>query len=139
MTNPQVAIFMLSLFIVLVLFGFPIALTLLAMGVGFGVLLVPSRERVVASWSMRSGSATRSVLGGLVASQDALAGDYATFFEREGIPYVDALAEVLAAFSEAVAEGRDFYPPDDGHPVASGYAAYAQAAARLVALTQGGR
>jgi tripartite ATP-independent transporter DctM subunit len=36
MTNPQVAIFMLSLFIVLVLFGFPIALTLLAMGVGFG-------------------------------------------------------------------------------------------------------
>ena len=36
MTNPQIAIFMLSLFIVLVLFGFPIALTLLAMGVGFG-------------------------------------------------------------------------------------------------------
>jgi len=36
MTNPQVAIFMLSLFIVLVLLGFPIALTLLAMGVGFG-------------------------------------------------------------------------------------------------------
>jgi hypothetical protein len=110
-----------------------------AMGVGFGVLLVPSRERVVASWSMRSGSATRSVLGGLVASQDALADDYATFFEREGIPYVDALAEVRAAFREAVAEGRDFYPPDDGHPVASGYAAYARAAARLVALTEDGR
>ena len=36
MTDPQVAIFMLSLFIVMVLFGFPIALTLLAMGVGFG-------------------------------------------------------------------------------------------------------
>jgi len=36
MTDPQIAIFMLSLFIVLVLFGFPIALTLLAMGVGFG-------------------------------------------------------------------------------------------------------
>ena len=36
MTNPQVAIFMLSMFIVMVLFGFPIALTLLAMGVGFG-------------------------------------------------------------------------------------------------------
>ncbi len=36
MTNPEVAIFMLSLFIVLVLFGFPIAFTLLAMGVGFG-------------------------------------------------------------------------------------------------------
>ncbi len=36
MTNPEVAILMLSLFIVLVLFGFPVAFTLLAMGVGFG-------------------------------------------------------------------------------------------------------
>ena len=36
MTNPEVAIFMLSLFIVLVMLGFPVAFTLLAMGVGFG-------------------------------------------------------------------------------------------------------
>ncbi len=36
MTNPEVAILMLSLFILLVLLGFPIAFTLLAMGVGFG-------------------------------------------------------------------------------------------------------
>ncbi|MDG1290161.1 MAG: TRAP transporter large permease subunit [Lentibacter sp.] len=36
MTNPEVALLMLALFIVLVLFGFPIAFTLLAMGVGFG-------------------------------------------------------------------------------------------------------
>ncbi len=36
MTNPEVAIFMLSLFILLVLLGFPIAFTLLAMGVAFG-------------------------------------------------------------------------------------------------------
>lgn len=36
MSNPEVAILMLSLFIVLVLLGFPIAFTLLAMGVGFG-------------------------------------------------------------------------------------------------------
>jgi tripartite ATP-independent transporter DctM subunit len=35
-TNPEVAIVMLGLFIVLVLLGFPIAFTLLAMGVGFG-------------------------------------------------------------------------------------------------------
>ena len=33
MTDPQVAILMLSLFIVLVLLGFPIAFTLIAMGV----------------------------------------------------------------------------------------------------------
>ena len=36
MTNPEVAIFMLSLFILLVLLGFPIAFTLVAMGLGFG-------------------------------------------------------------------------------------------------------
>ena len=36
MTDPQVAIFMLTLFIFMVLLGFPIAFTLLAMGVGFG-------------------------------------------------------------------------------------------------------
>ncbi len=36
MTNPEFAILMLCLFILLVLLGFPIAFTLLAMGVGFG-------------------------------------------------------------------------------------------------------
>ncbi|HHZ76789.1 MAG TPA: TRAP transporter large permease subunit [Rhodospirillales bacterium] len=36
MTNPEVAILMLGLFILLVLLGFPVAFTLLAMGVGFG-------------------------------------------------------------------------------------------------------
>ena len=36
MTDPQVAIFMLSIFIVLVLLGFPVAFTLVAIGVGFG-------------------------------------------------------------------------------------------------------
>jgi len=36
MTNPEVAILMLSLFILMVLLGFPVAFTLLAMGVFFG-------------------------------------------------------------------------------------------------------
>ena len=36
MTNPEVAILMLGVFILLVLLGFPVAFTLLAMGVGFG-------------------------------------------------------------------------------------------------------
>ena len=36
MTNPEVAILMLSSFIVMVLLGFPVAFTLLAMGVFFG-------------------------------------------------------------------------------------------------------
>lgn len=36
MTDPQVALFMLGLFIVFVFLGFPIAFTLMAMGIGFG-------------------------------------------------------------------------------------------------------
>lgn len=36
MTDPQIAIVMLGLFIIMVLFGFPIAFTLVAMGLGFG-------------------------------------------------------------------------------------------------------
>ncbi|MCP5366904.1 MAG: TRAP transporter large permease subunit [Hyphomicrobiales bacterium] len=36
MTNPEVALLMLTLFIFLVMLGFPVAFTLLAMGVGFG-------------------------------------------------------------------------------------------------------
>ena len=40
MTDPQIAIFMLCLFIVLVLLGFPIAFTLIAMGVGLDIMLI---------------------------------------------------------------------------------------------------
>ena len=36
MTDPQVALLMLSLFILVILLGFPVAFTLLAMGIGFG-------------------------------------------------------------------------------------------------------
>jgi TRAP-type mannitol/chloroaromatic compound transport system permease large subunit len=36
LSNPEIAILMMSLFLFAVLLGFPIAFTLLAMGVGFG-------------------------------------------------------------------------------------------------------
>ena len=45
LTNPEIAILMMSLFLFAVLLGFPIAFTLLAMGVGFGyyAYFAPSR------------------------------------------------------------------------------------------------
>ena len=46
MTNPEVAILMLSLFILLVLLGFPIAFTLVAMGVGFGYYAYYDPDRI---------------------------------------------------------------------------------------------
>ena len=36
MTDPQVAVFMLGMFIFLIMLGFPVAFTLMGMGVGFG-------------------------------------------------------------------------------------------------------
>ena len=45
MTNPEIAIVMLCLFIVLVLLGFPIAFTLLAMVIGFGYYAITLRAR----------------------------------------------------------------------------------------------
>ena len=36
LTNPEIAIFMMAIFLFAVLLGFPIAFTLMAMGVGFG-------------------------------------------------------------------------------------------------------
>ncbi|MBL8564215.1 MAG: TRAP transporter large permease subunit [Hyphomicrobiaceae bacterium] len=49
MTDPQVAILMLALFIFIILLGFPIAFTLMAMGVGFGYYAYydPSRMQSV--------------------------------------------------------------------------------------------
>ena len=46
MTDPQIALAMLGLFIMLVFLGFPIAFTLMAMGIGFGYYAYfdPSRQ-----------------------------------------------------------------------------------------------
>ncbi|NIA67440.1 TRAP transporter large permease subunit [Pelagibius litoralis] len=46
MTDPQVAVMMLGIFIIVILLGFPIAFTLMAMGVGFGYYAYYDAERM---------------------------------------------------------------------------------------------
>ncbi len=46
MTDPQVALFMLGIFIFIILLGFPIAFTLMAMGVGFGYFAYFDADRM---------------------------------------------------------------------------------------------
>ncbi len=46
MTDPQVAVMMLGIFILVILLGFPIAFTLMAMGVGFGYYAYYDAERM---------------------------------------------------------------------------------------------
>ena len=46
MTDPQVAIFMLGIFVLVIMLGFPIAFTLMAMGIGFGYYAYYDPERM---------------------------------------------------------------------------------------------
>lgn len=46
MTDPQIAIFMLGIFVLVILLGFPIAFTLMAMGIGFGYYAYYDPERM---------------------------------------------------------------------------------------------
>ena len=46
MTDPQIAVMMLGIFILVILLGFPIAFTLMAMGVGFGYYAYYDAERM---------------------------------------------------------------------------------------------
>ena len=52
-TDPQVAIFMMGIFLFLVLLGFPIAFTLLAMGVGFGYYAYYDSTKLVSMFDNR--------------------------------------------------------------------------------------
>jgi TRAP-type mannitol/chloroaromatic compound transport system permease large subunit len=53
MTDPQIAVFMLGIFIFTILLGFPIAFTLVAMGVGFGYYAYFDAERMTSIFDNR--------------------------------------------------------------------------------------
>jgi len=109
-------------------------------GKRFSVLMIPSRERVVFEWSKTLAAEPDPRLAEPVDSEIALADAFAAFLEERGIPVLDAAPIVVRAFDAAVRRREQFYPSnDDGHPFASGYAAYAQAAAQLLAKTDAGR
>ena len=67
MTDPQLGVFMLVLFIFLIMLGFPIAFTLMAMGVGFAFLAYDGNMDIVASllvqrtWSVMTNDVLISV------------------------------------------------------------------------------
>lgn len=53
MTDPQIAVMMLGLFILVILLGYPIAFTLLAMGIGFGYYAYYDPERMTSIFDNR--------------------------------------------------------------------------------------
>lgn len=103
-------------------------------GVPVGILLIPSRERVLYALLERRGLLDRTDpqfrewAGTQVRFEQSVAG----LIGGIGIPLVDATAKVTEAFDAAIDEGRDFYPVlDDGHPYEDGYRAYAETAVAL--------
>ncbi|MGR9046647.1 MAG: hypothetical protein ACU85E_13935 [Gammaproteobacteria bacterium] len=100
-----------------------------------GVLIVPSRERVVYGYFARHNRLGELNLEFITKMNNQLAfEDYCEqILLAAKIPYRFALDEVVSAFENALNEGRNLYrADDDGHPLREGYIAYAVAAKKLL-------
>jgi hypothetical protein len=99
-----------------------------AAGVRLQVLLIPSKEWVVHALVRSHGGKVSDAYEQLVRSETARVADVQTLCAALSIGCVSALDELRAALSKPVA----VYPASgDGHPLASGYAAYVRALHRL--------
>jgi hypothetical protein len=103
-------------------------------GVPVGILIIPSRERVVYALLERRGLLDQAdpQFREWAGTQVRLEKAVADMIGEIGFPLADATAKVTEAFDAAVGAGRDFYPQlDDGHPYEDGYRAYAEMAVAL--------
>lgn len=98
--------------------------------IGFSVTIVPSKERVLHAWLERRHVAIDETFAGMMESELSLVQAYTSFFEANDIAHGDALPDVLDAFERVLEAGGEFYPRGNGHPLADGYSAYAEAAIR---------
>jgi hypothetical protein len=104
-------------------------------GLKTGVLILPSRERVVYGYFARHNRLDELDPTFVLKMQNQLAVEdrCVEILSAAKIPYYFALNEVVTAFENTLAENRDFYGSgDDGHPLQDGYVAYAQAATHLL-------
>lgn len=100
-----------------------------------GVLILPSRERVVYGYFAQHNRLEEldPLFVQQMQNQLALEEKCAKILSAANVPYYFALGDVVTAFEKALRENREFYPLDgDGHPLQDGYAAYALAATRLL-------
>ena len=102
-----------------------------ALGIAFGVLIIPSRERVLSEFVDARG-AHEERLREVARMENELVQTFRAFFEEIGVPNVDAFPEVRDAFEDSWAGSDALYPFWDAHPLEPGYAAYARAASALV-------
>jgi lysophospholipase L1-like esterase len=104
-----------------------------ARNIRFGVLLIPSKERVFYGYLKEKGYKLSDEYEQLVENDDRLRKATAAFMKKIGV----SSADVLPDMENAIRKYRNVYPATtDGHPLETGYQVYAEAAAKLVSGRQ---
>lgn len=107
-----------------------IAEDLAASEIRFGVVVIPSKERVVYEWARANAVPLPDEFQ--VLNESVLASAYAERFAELKIDFIDAMPFAAEAFDRAAREGMDFYPLGQHHPAAVGYSSYTDAAVALI-------
>ena len=96
-----------------------------AKNIRFGVLFIPSKERVLFNYLTQMEYELPEVYGELVKNEDALKDDISVFLNKAEIPFID----VLPGMEKALLKYGNIYPANDnGHPIETGYKIYAESA-----------
>jgi hypothetical protein len=94
----------------------------------FGVLFIPSKERVFYEYLKQTGHSVPEEYEDLVDNEDELKGMTSVFLKNIDIPFVD----VLPGMENALLKQGNIYPAwDDGHTISIGYEVFAENACNL--------
>ena len=93
----------------------------------FGVLFIPSRERVHYKYLLQMDYGIPEEYKGLVDNEDGLKENISSFLENTGIAYVDVLPDM----ESALVKHGNIYPVLDEHPIEIGHKIYAENAFKL--------
>lgn len=96
-------------------------------------MIIPGRRFVVANYLATASPPVERPdwILSLATSEAALVAMMKQELDALDLPVTDALPLALASYERTVESGRPHYPCFDGHPLEDGYAALAQATARL--------
>lgn len=96
--------------------------------ISFGVLFIPSKERVFYNYLTENGYSLPKGYEELVDNEDKLKRMTSAFLKKAGIPFIDVLPDM----EKALRKYGDLYPAwDDGHTILIGYEVFAQCAFNL--------
>lgn len=94
-------------------------------GIEFGVVFIPSKERVFYDYLTEKGYQLSTDYNDLIDNETTLVAKFSCFFNELGIKFVEAKPYVLR---ELYSSKGVYRPTDDGHPLEIGYKAYGKAA-----------